>query len=225
MEVYYNGEWSTVCANGWDLIDAQVVCRQLGYGQAINAKSGAFYGLGGSRNTFYNVNCVGTEFTIGDCSHNGWGYHDCFHFEDAGLKCSALKGKFILMYSLNLPLLYLFIDESVRLVYGSTVYKGRVEVYYNGEWGTVCANGWDLNDAQVVCRQLGYGKAISARNNAFYGQGNGSGTARVWLDDVNCDGNELVIGDCSHSGWGFESCSHYEDAGVECSPNGEYGHN
>ena len=109
---------------------------------------------------------------------------------------------------------------ALRLVNGTTLYEGRVEVYYNGEWGTVCDDGWDLDDAQVVCRQLDYGKAISAKSDAFYRQGNG--TARVWLDDVNCDGNELAITNCSHSGWGVEDCGHHKDAGVECSaPIGE----
>ena len=89
MEVYHNGEWGTVCDDRWDLKDAQVVCKQLGFGRAIDASSRAFYGRGSGRIWLDNVNCVGTEFAIGNCSHNGWGVEDCTHGEDAGVKCSA----------------------------------------------------------------------------------------------------------------------------------------
>ena len=92
-----------------------------------------------------------------------------------------------------------------------------MEVFFNGEWGTVCDDGWDLNDAQVVCRQLGFGTAIAARGKAFYGEG----TGKTWLDELNCIGIELTINNCSHNGWGNEDCSHREDSGVECS-NGNY---
>ena len=104
---------------------------------------------------------------------------------------------------------------TVRLVNGYDKYEGRVEVYYNGKWGIVCDKRWDLNDAQVVCRQLGFGSAIVARDNAFYGR---SGyTVAVWLDNVACVGTESTIEDCSHDGWGVQDCYHGRDAGVQCS--------
>ena len=103
--------------------------------------------------------------------------------------------------------------STVRLVNGSTIYEGRVEVYHNGEWGTVCDNGWDLHDAQVVCSQLGFGQATAAIHNAFYGEGGG----QIWLDYMDCIGTELTILNCSHRGWGTHYCGHWEDASVRCS--------
>ena len=104
-------------------------------------------------------------------------------------------------------------DLSVRLVNGPTKYKGRVEVHYNGVWGTVCDDEWDLNDAQVVCTELDDVKAIAAGHNAFYGQGSG----QIWFDNVNCIGTEETVRNCSHSGWGSHNCSHEKDASVNCS--------
>ena len=102
---------------------------------------------------------------------------------------------------------------AVRLVNGPTKYEGRVEVYYSGEWGTVCDNGWDLSDAQVVCMELGFGNAVAATHGAFYGYGRGL----IWLENLQCVGTEPTIQNCSHSGWGRLYCNDYhEDAGVKC---------
>ena len=101
----------------------------------------------------------------------------------------------------------------VRLVDGPTKYEGRVEVHHNGKWGTVCDNGWDLREAEVVCTELGLGEAVAAIPSAFYGQGSG----QIWLDEVNCVGIEETISNCSKSGWGNLICTHENDSSVNCS--------
>ena len=105
------------------------------------------------------------------------------------------------------------IGVAVRLVGGSSYNEGRVEVNYNGEWNTVCDDGWDATDAGVVCRQLGFGSSGTAIGSAGFGQGSGS----VWLDNVMCTGNESTLTSCGHLGINItRSCSHSEDAGVRC---------
>jgi len=91
-----------------------------------------------------------------------------------------------------------------------------VEVYLYGEWGTVNDYEWGLNDAQVVCNELGYGNATATINNAFYGRG----STRVYLRRVNCIGTEWSIGNCSDGEWSsvsFSYYSHSNDASARCS--------
>uniref|UniRef100_A0A8C1R695 Uncharacterized protein n=1 Tax=Cyprinus carpio TaxID=7962 RepID=A0A8C1R695_CYPCA len=102
-------------------------------------------------------------------------------------------------------------EGRVRLV-GDLPSSGRVEVYHDGQWGTVCDDGWELAEAQVVCRQLGFPGAISVKPGGQYGEGSGP----IWLDDMNCKGSESSLSDCSFKGWGVTDCSHKEDAGVVC---------
>ena len=105
------------------------------------------------------------------------------------------------------------IDHRLRLVGGRSHNEGRVEVYYNGEWGTVCDDGWSSVDTGVVCRQLGFGSSGSSYGRAYFGQGSGS----IWLDSVACTGSETALLNCGHLGVGvLRSCSHSEDVGVRC---------
>ncbi|KAK3553302.1 hypothetical protein QTP86_033110, partial [Hemibagrus guttatus] len=190
VEVLYDGQWGTVCDDGWDLKDAEVVCRQLGCGKAVTAHQSAHFGQGSGPILLDNVRCSGSESIITQCSHSRFGSEDCNHGEDAGVTCSV-----------------------VRLINGTDSCSGRVEVLHDGQWGTVCDHDWDLNDAEVVCRQHGCGKAVSAHQNAHFGQGSDP----IFLNDVQCSGNESSITQCSHSGFGSHDCNHGEDAGVTCS--------
>lgn len=96
---------------------------------------------------------------------------------------------------------------------GSGRCSGRVEVQHEGAWGTVCDDLWDLNEAEVVCRQLGCGRATSALGKAHFGPGSGD----IFLDNLQCAGMERFLGQCAHSGWSEHNCGHHEDAGVICS--------
>ena len=96
--------------------------------------------------------------------------------------------------------------------HGGLVSKGRVEVLYNGMWGTVCDDYWDIKDATVVCRQLGFPGAVAANISAAFGAGKG----KIWMDNVMCTGNESSLTECNRNRWGTHNCAHGEDAGVIC---------
>ena len=95
-------------------------------------------------------------------------------------------------------------DGDLRLPGGA----GRLEVYHTGEWGTVCDDRFTNDTAGVACRQLGYA------GGTFYTAAGGSGP--IWLDSVECVGNEARLAECRNDGWGIHDCSHAEDVGVSC---------
>jgi deleted-in-malignant-brain-tumors protein 1 len=171
--------------------DAAVICEQLGFPGATAAHHGAQHGQGSGQIWLDDLACLGSESNILDCPSLRWGTHNCAHSQDVSVEC----------------------QKRVRLVNGASNY-GRVEVYHEGQWGTVCDDAWDINDANVVCRELGYSSASSAPTGANYGQGTGP----IWIDDTYCLGSEDSLLSCGYRGWisGNAGCSHAEDSGVVC---------
>lgn len=116
----------------------------------------------------------------------------------------------------NDPVCFQPVYDAVRLVNGTTEKSGRVEIQHEDNWGTVCDDGFGQQEADVICRSLGYATGV-AKMEAYYGQGTGN----ILLDDLGCKGTEAKLEDCRHSGWGNHNCGHQEDAGVNCLNEGE----
>ena len=134
-------------------------------------------------------------------------------------RCQPLDRQAFLARIYRPPILFVDLDlgssETLRLVNGPHRCAGRVEVFHSHQWGTVCDDSWDLNDAAVVCRQLGCGTAVSAPGSSGFGQGSDP----IWLDGVSCLGTEATLAECSVKPWGHHACNHVEDASVVCSGN------
>ncbi|XP_071493010.1 uncharacterized protein [Diadema antillarum] len=203
VEVSYGGEWGTICDDVWDVNDAHVVCKQLGFSSGLEGIHEASFGRGVGLIMMDNVKCTGFEADISSCQRNAWLSHNCGHDEDASVRCSATDTSSDAA------------DGALRLVDGSSITEGRVEISYGGQWGTVCDDYWDIDDAKVVCKQLGFPGAIEATSAASFGPGVGL----ILLDDVHCEGNEATLGVCNRNhSWTQHDCGHAEDAGVRCVP-------
>ncbi|XP_057210413.1 antigen WC1.1-like [Triplophysa rosa] len=130
----WRGSWGTVCDDGWDEEDADVVCAQLGCGYAVSVSGmGEPYGQGTGPIHLDELNCTGRERNLWECPAISQD-HDCGHKEDAGVVCSEYK--------------------ALRLTGGLDRCSGRVEFHHNGTWGTVCDTCWQKEEAAMACGML-----------------------------------------------------------------------
>lgn len=122
------------------------------------------------------------------------------------------SGGIFITRTLFCPLLPL--ETAVVRIQGSNLtHKGRVEIKQQGFWHAVCSIGWDKNDADVVCRQLGYPEAVLEVGHGQFGVGSGP----MWLTSIRCQGNETSLDQCLNAGWELEpTCADQSGAGVVC---------
>uniref|UniRef100_A0A671WDN7 Lysyl oxidase homolog n=1 Tax=Sparus aurata TaxID=8175 RepID=A0A671WDN7_SPAAU len=181
VEVLKDNEWGTVCDDRWNLQSASVVCRELGFGSAKEALTGARMGQGMGPIYMNEVKCAGQERSIWNCPFKNITSEDCQHVEDAAVRC-------------NVP--YMGFENSIRIVGGRSTYEGRVEVQVGSKWGTVCSTGWTTREAMVVCRQLGLGYSMHAINETWYWDS--SNVTEMVMSGVKCTGTEMSLSQCQH---------------------------
>uniref|UniRef100_A0A8B9JBM7 Lysyl oxidase homolog n=1 Tax=Astyanax mexicanus TaxID=7994 RepID=A0A8B9JBM7_ASTMX len=232
IEVFYKGEWGTICDDDFSLANANVLCRQLGFVSATGWAHSAKYGKGSGKIWLDNIQCSGSERSISVCKSRGWGNSDCTHDEDAGVICKdeRLPG---------------FVDsnvievderkvEEVRLRPVVTtasrrlpVTEGVVEVKYKDSWVQVCDNGWTPKNSRVVCGMMGFPHERKVNKN-FYKLYAERQKNYYFVHSVACLGTEVHLAACPlefNQGNATETCAGGMPAAVSCVPGPEYAQN
>ncbi|KAM9467763.1 scavenger receptor cysteine-rich type 1 protein M130-like, partial [Clarias gariepinus] len=194
VEIYFRQDWRRVLLDSWSLSEASVLCRQLGCGFVLNYRSSPST-TKHKHMCVTGFSCSGSAY-LGNCS--GAQPVSCSSGEQLYINCTGILNRAI---------------SSIRLVGSGGDCAGRLEVFHSGSWGTVCDDLWDIENAQVVCRQLQCGVALSTHIPAWFGPGTGS----IWLNEVECEGNETSLWNCRSQLCEDKECGHQEDVGVVCS--------
>ncbi|XP_047659784.1 scavenger receptor cysteine-rich type 1 protein M130-like [Tachysurus fulvidraco] len=192
VEIYFRQDWRRVLLDSWTLSEASVLCRQLGCGSVLNYRFSP-------STTEHKHMCV-TGFS---CSGSEDHLRNCSSAQAEPVNCSSGEQLYITCSD----------PSSIRLVGSRGDCAGRLEVFHSGSWGTVRDDLWGIEDVQVVCRQLQCGEALSNHIPAWFGPGTGS----IWMNEVECEGNETSLWNCRYQLCEEGECGHHEDVGVVCS--------
>ncbi|XP_029427837.1 scavenger receptor cysteine-rich type 1 protein M130-like [Rhinatrema bivittatum] len=223
VEIYSNKTWGRAHPDLfdhalWDLPDAAVVCKQLECGPALEVSTKQDpHEMNNYKLNFIEESIIPIDFGESlspekvDIEYSPWDFF-CSGKETSISQCGTKR------MTLR-PYHHIYVEcaesgiSGVRLVDGGSSCAGRVEVNYNNTWGTVCDYRWDIEDAAVVCRELGCGSAVEAPRGAHFKSGSGP----VWLKAVFCSGNETHFSQCGSVMTEHYPCDHSQDAGVICS--------
>ncbi|XP_059213665.1 scavenger receptor cysteine-rich type 1 protein M130-like, partial [Centropristis striata] len=233
LEVKHEGQWSPVADafSYWRIETAAFVCSELNCGSAVSV---------GLREESSAV----TAWMIGsDCAKFGPALRECLtstyssyvlHLtcSESEVETEEFSDEHVWMLtndcvqsgsglrecvysSYSSSIVNLTCSDSVRLVNGTSLCSGRLEVksdQSNQSWSSVCEADFDQQDAEVVCRELGCGDP-SVLQGALYGEVE----TTMWTKEFQCGGNESALLDCRSSGSDRNTCSPGRAVGLTCS--------
>jgi hypothetical protein len=200
--------WGPICftsSNDWTVGHAKTICTQLGF-PSKDAVAVSYENVTGPY-SYGSVWCssLNPPSSLRGCNP-----------EDTAPSCNRVRAGGVICH---VPEDDRCETGAVRKVNGTKL-AGRVEVCFNGLWGTVCRfDRWSSLEASVVCRQLGLGNdsaiPIGVTTDAMFGAG--QSTQPILVKNVVCSGNESNITECSHSDVNYVGhCYHTDDVGVIC---------
>ncbi|ELT93627.1 hypothetical protein CAPTEDRAFT_170020 [Capitella teleta] len=209
VEILMNGEWGTICDHPFNIEEATAVCTTLGFTHGLYMNNLEF-GQGKGR-VWVMADELSSGVSVQQCSsdypsdeYDKFGCY-CSHYSDAGVTCYNYDGSGE------------FTEGEVRLADGGSESEGRVEVFHDGLWGTVCYGTFNQKAALIVCRALGYAGGHSVAFGAFPQINHGP----IWIGRLGCHGNESSIMECALMNGETAICNHFQDVGVMCHTEAE----